>query len=163
MTDAPKRSPVRWSKGDDEKLLRLRDIDRLGWQAISEAFQGRTPAACEMRYYGKLKGARDQQRRQPGPRPVKAAGYKRRSRTKFLPAPAAPLQPPKPPVVERRRMPSLDHLREAAELRLRIDRQGLTAGFFGDPPPGRSALDERTRASAGAAQRPLPGGAGDAG
>jgi len=25
----------------------------------------------------------------------------------------------------------------------RIERQGLTAGFLGDPPPGRSALDQR--------------------
>jgi len=59
-----------------------------------------------------------------------------------------------PPAVERRRMPSLDHLRERAELHLRISGQGLTAGFFGDPPPGRSALDERVRAAAAATQRP---------
>ncbi len=30
-----------------------------------------------------------------------------------------------------------------ADLRTRIARQGLTAGVFGDPPPGRSALDQR--------------------
>lgn len=30
-----------------------------------------------------------------------------------------------------------------ADLRGRIARQGLTAGFLGDPPPGRSALDQR--------------------
>ena len=30
-----------------------------------------------------------------------------------------------------------------AFVRERIERQGLTAGVFGDPPPGRSALDAR--------------------
>ncbi len=29
------------------------------------------------------------------------------------------------------------------DIRARIARQGLTAGFLGDPPPGRSALDQR--------------------
>ena len=29
------------------------------------------------------------------------------------------------------------------DINLRIARQGLTAGVFGDPPPGRSALDQR--------------------
>lgn len=30
-----------------------------------------------------------------------------------------------------------------ADIRGRIARQGITAGLFGDPPPGRSALDQR--------------------
>jgi hypothetical protein len=34
-------------------------------------------------------------------------------------------------------------LKLGAEMRDRIGAQGLTAGWFGDPPPGRSALDER--------------------
>lgn len=31
----------------------------------------------------------------------------------------------------------------AAEMRARIGSQGITAGLLGDPPPGRSALDEK--------------------
>lgn len=34
-----------------------------------------------------------------------------------------------------------------AEILRRIKAQGLTAGFFGDPPPGRSALDKKKKAS----------------
>lgn len=38
---------------------------------------------------------------------------------------------------------STQKLRFAAEMLIRIGEQGITAGLLGDPPPGRSALDER--------------------
>lgn len=163
MTDAPKKTAVRWKPADDAKLLRLRDVDLLGFAEIAAALPGRTPAACEMRYYGKLKGSRDRRPRPTGPAPVgKAVGYWRKppaavpaasndnSGRASEPAPAPPA-----PVVERKRMPFLDHLRERAELQLRIDRQGLTAAFFGDPPSGRSALDQRAKARPAGVQRPF--------
>ncbi|BAL77051.1 hypothetical protein [Bradyrhizobium cosmicum] len=141
---------VRWTSADDEKLLRLRDGERLSFPEIVKQMPGRTQGACELRYYMGLKGVRDGTERPKGPKPfLPAVSWRKRGAVKagvVLEPPVAVASlpvPVPPPVVERRRMPSLDHLRERAELQLRIDRQGLTAGFFGDPPPGRSALDQR--------------------
>ncbi|MEY9703736.1 hypothetical protein ACFLEY_21590 [Bradyrhizobium sp. YCK136] len=164
----PDRTCVRWSAGEDADLLRLRDVERLDWPAIAAALPGRSGPACEQRYYGKLKGARDRSRRPRGPKPsVPAVSWRKRGvaaagivpEVAAIVAPAAPVLPM--PVVERKRMPLLDHLRERAELQLRIDRQGLTAAWFGDPPPGRSALDKRASGSAGHPQPSLAGGGSD--
>ncbi len=139
-------------------VLRLRDGEDLDWTTIAAAMPGRTASACEQRYYGKLKGARDRAPRRTGPAPKPGApGLWRRPVVVNVPLAEKPVAP-LAPVVEIRRMPSLDHLRERAELQLRIDRQGLTAGFFGDPPPGRSALDERIRAAAAARDLPYKRG-----
>jgi hypothetical protein len=51
------RTAVRWTPYDDATLLRLRDGDGLGFEEIAAELPGRTPAACAIRYYGKLKGA----------------------------------------------------------------------------------------------------------
>lgn len=71
-------------------------------------------------------------------------------------APAAPKasrrarsEPPKAaPAVKAKSEPGRVHrpryIHEAdMDIIARIDRQGLTAGFLGDPPPGRSALDQK--------------------
>jgi hypothetical protein len=52
-------------------------------------------------------------------------------------APRSPGPPPSPSVVATSRL-VLD-----AELRNRIAERGITGGLLGDPPPGRSALDEK--------------------
>jgi hypothetical protein len=163
---------VRWTPYDDATLLRLRDGDGLGFEEIAAELPGRTPAACAIRYYGKLKGAAGRTRRAKGPKPsAPAVSWRKRGASVAgvvaVPQPAAVVvvapAAKASPAVERFRMPCLDHLRENAELQLRIDRQGLTAGFFGDPPPGRSALDERTRAAGAAAQQPSGRGGSDVG
>ncbi|BCA04182.1 SANT/Myb-like DNA-binding domain-containing protein [Bradyrhizobium diazoefficiens] len=165
---AAERTCVRWSGNEDAELLRMRDVERLDWPEIAAALPGRSGPACEQRYYGKLKGARDRARRPRGPKPsVPAVSWRKRGvaaagvvpEIAAVVAPAAPALPL--PVVERKRMPLMDHLRERAELQLRIDRQGLTAAWFGDPPPGRSALDKRASGSAGHPQPSLAGGGSD--
>jgi hypothetical protein len=80
-------------------------------------------------------------------------------------------QPKKPPpapvmvIAVKRRLPdyashtvatSTHMLVADAELRARIETQGITAGLLGDPLPGRSALDQRKNACG-------PGGAGPTG
>src|SRR4051812_43676296 len=159
------RTAVRWTPYDDATLLRLRDGEGLGFQDVAKRMPGRTASACEMRYYGKLKGARNQTRRASGPRPsIPAVSWRKRGAAVagVVAAPADVASPALPSATrplmisaDRIRMPCLDGLRERAELQLRIDRQGLTAGFFGDPRPGRSALDERARAPAPVAGRPF--------
>lgn len=121
-----------WSEAEDARLDELR-ASGLVWEVIGERMPGRTQQACRQRYslrHGK-----------PSVRPAAA------------PAPAAaPRQAPLAPVLavlqeaEARsfgRRISTATLLADAELRARIATKGLTAGLLGDPPPGRSALDER--------------------
>lgn len=151
-----------WLREEDADLLRMRDGERLDWPAISAQLPGRSAAACEQRYYGKLKDVRNRTRRPRGPKPSEpVVSWRKRGAaiggvvTDSVP-PSAPVV--LPPVPERTRMPLLDHLRERAELQARIERQGLTAAYFGDPPPGRSALDQRANGLAAPLQPSLPGG-----
>jgi hypothetical protein len=160
------RTCVRWSADEDTALLRLRDIERRDWLSIAARLPGRSVASCEQRYYGKLKGARDCTRRPRGPIPSRpAVSWRKRGGAIAVVAPdvVAVVDVPAPPaaVAVRTRPPFLDHLRDRAELHLRIDRQGLTAAFFGDPPPGRSALDQRASAAGVAVQRPSGVGVSD--
>jgi hypothetical protein len=162
------RTSVRWSPHDDAKLLRLRDGERWGFPEIAAAMPGRTAPACEQRYYGKLKGVRDKRPRPSGPKPtVPPVSWRKRGAAVAIVAPAAAVEVVAPPapvaIAPRIRTPLLDGLRERAELHLRIAERGLTAAFFGDPPPGRSALDERTRAAGAVTQRPPANGGSDAG
>jgi hypothetical protein len=156
-----------WKPAEDEAILRLRDVARLGWKAIAEKMPGRTPASCEQRYYGKLKGARDRAPRPTGPAPsLPVVSWRKRGAAiaGVVAAPAVEI----PPVavdatarqcgplafVARGRVLSTEVLRDHAALVARIQVCGdLTRGWFGDPPPGRSALDGRTRAAAEAVQR----------
>lgn len=164
MTD---RRCARWSAAEDAALLRLRDVQRRDWPAIAAILPGRTASSCEQRYYGKLKGARDRTPRRRGPEPsVPAVSWRKRgARLAGVAAAAAPAAvAPVPPVTvtRRGRVISTEMLREDAFLRSRIEACGdLTRGFFGDPPPGRSALDERASAAAAAVQRPSGIGVSD--
>ncbi|WP_039799889.1 SANT/Myb-like DNA-binding domain-containing protein [Bradyrhizobium sp. WSM4349] len=155
------RTCVRWSAAEDAALLRLRDIERRDWLSIAARLPGRSAASCEQRYYGKLKSSRDCTRRPRGPIPSRPAVSWRKRGGAIAVAPVVDAPAPPAPVSVRTRMPFLDHLRDRAELHLRIDRQGLTAAFFGDPPPGRSALDQRASAANAAVQRPSGIGVSD--
>lgn len=139
-----------WTEADQARLLKLRDDDGLDWSAVAAAMPGRTLAACKVQYYERLR---------------ERCGARRYSATRQLPpapprpAPvAAPAVTPAPVVAREARGGSLAGLREAAELRLRIAERGLTGGVFGDPPPGRSALDERARPAAAAPELPYKRG-----
>lgn len=154
-----------WSKDEDERLLRMRDFELLGFDRISAKMPGRTAAACQIRYYKHLAEARDLTPRRSGPKPVgKAIGFWRRPRIVVVPLAPKPAPPTLETFAQRGRVLSTEALREDAALRARIEICGdLTRGYFGDPPPGRSALDQRAMAPAPAAERPLSVAVSDAG
>lgn len=161
----------RWSAAEDDKLLRLRDQSRLRWSKIAALLPGRTAGACEVRYYTKLGAARDRSHVRPGPKPtLPVVSWRKRGVAIAVvvqpPQAAAPAARPVEVAsfVPRGHTMSTATLREHAALSARIEACGdLTRGWFGDPPPGRSALDERARAAAGAVQPSLPGEASDVG
>lgn len=146
-----------WTREEDETILRLRDVSRLDWKAIAADVPGRSAAACEQRYYGKLKGVRDRTPRPTGPAPKAGApGYWRRPRVINVPLPVKPAPVAAPRFVPRGRVLSTDVLRDAARLHARIETSGdLSRGYFGDPPPGRSALDQRAKGAPAAVERPF--------
>lgn len=146
----------KWSRADIDRLFDMRDVQDLMWGQIGEAF-GDTGANCCTRYkYYKTKRHIEAIRRgdaEPGSLPLLSRrSQQQRPKTRKAARPkvlarkpkAAALPPPKPapraePVVHRPR-----YFHEAdADIAARIRRQGLTAGFLGDPPPGRSALDQK--------------------
>lgn len=146
-----KPMPLPWDDAEQDHLLFLRDREKLRFSAIGPRL-GRSPEACEVRYYTKLfavNAANHYGKTRSGGRPV--GGGKPRPTVN---RPVKPVEMKIPPPAEHGgyRAVDLDGLRERAELMLRIAERGLTGGVFGDPPPGRSALDERTRAAAAAAQ-----------
>lgn len=130
----------RWDAAEEAHLLFLRDRERLGFDVIG-ARLGRSGKGCMARYYSRL-FAQNGARHFPVGHP-KA----RKNRPAAAPAPAPivaqPQALPPAPAVAPERRPRLDALRDWAELCARIAERGLTGGVLGDPPPGRSALDER--------------------
>jgi hypothetical protein len=143
----------RWDAAEEDHLLFLRDRERLTFKDIGPRI-GRTAAACEVRYYVRLFAFNEARhygrKRDLAPRPVPVAK-------------PAKLEIPLPAEHGGYRSVNLDGLREWADLRARIAERGLTGGVFNDPPPGRSALDEHTRAAAAAAQRASGNGGSDVG
>ncbi|MGM4955674.1 SANT/Myb-like DNA-binding domain-containing protein [Bradyrhizobium barranii] len=146
-----------WSTHEDETILRLRDVSQLNWKAIAAKVPGRSAAACEQRYYGKLQGARNRAPRPTGPAPKPGPrGYWRRPVVVNVPLAAKPAKLPPPPFVPRGRVATTEALRDAALLQARIETCGdLTRGYFGDPEPGRSALDQRAKGAPAAVERPF--------
>lgn len=141
----------KWSRDDINRMFEMRDVQNLMWGQIGEAFDD-TAANCCTRYkYHKTKRHLEAIRRgdaEPGSLPVLSRrSQPQRPKKKAEPARpgvAKPVPPAKPvrrpdPVIHRPR-----YFHEAdADIAARIRRQGLTAGFLGDPPPGRSALDQK--------------------
>lgn len=150
----------RWDSADDDHLLFLRDREGFGFGEIGPRL-GRSALACQARYYGPLadrNGANHYPAWHPLARRVGAQG-------RAAPAPLAPVAvAPAPPARPREgRLGNLDALRDWADLRSRIAERGLTGGVFGDPPPGRSALDERLQGRQAPLQPSLAGEASDVG
>lgn len=125
---------VTWLASEDLLLQQLKK-DGNTWAEIAARLPRHTKSACEQRH------------------------YKRNERPAVTPRPPAP----RPASVTVRqaagREPSCRVMRTAllmvdSEMRARIEAQGLTAGWFGDPPKGRSALDDRLAGRAAPAARP---------
>ncbi len=115
-----------WTEAERQML---RDQRANGASFAQLSVPGRTQKACAQEYYRNLK---------PQSRPTSAPGRRALADLPGIaaaPAVAAELANP----VQRPR-----YFHDADQFVLgRIARQGLTAGFCGDPPPGRSALDQR--------------------
>jgi hypothetical protein len=117
-----------WTTFEDRLLLLLRRDEKKSWAFIEQAFPRRTGAALINHFYKLLA-------RPPKPAPLPVAVHQ-----------AAATKPSG-------RQVSTHVLIADAELRSRIALQGLTAGLFGDPLPGRSALDQRNAGDLGSAPR----------
>jgi hypothetical protein len=126
-----------FTEHDLERLFHARDVLRRKWDDIARDLPGnRSAATCCWAYkYYRSKWLLEVAR-ESSTAPTKAA---RRVMPKIAAAapPARSREPDKRP----------RYFHEAdADIRARIDRQGITSGFFGDPPPGRSALDQKQSA-----------------
>lgn len=122
----------RWKGGELKELFRLRDELRLGWDEIAARFPGRSGNSCRQAWYSRRDAAGAASRKAKSATPAAAAG---KPPIAAPPAVAAALAGP---IRRPRYFSELD-----AEIVARIERQGLTAGFCGDPLPGRSALDRK--------------------
>lgn len=118
-----------WTDAMLARLFEMRDVQKMTWEEIGAAFDISAPGAYQRHNYHSTKRRIAEQR------------------TRILAerAEVAPIAAP-PSVAaclaEPVKRPRYFHDADA-DLRGRIARQGLTAGFLGDPPPGRSALDQR--------------------
>lgn len=139
-----------FSDADIDRLFAMRDDLGLSWGEIAKEFDDRDTNVCTRYKYYKEKRRIEairagepippRQRRPWGPKPDAPKPVKAR-KPKAVAAPVPPLpKPVKPPEIIHR--PRYFHEADA-DIAARIRRQGLTAGFLGDPPPGRSALDQR--------------------
>lgn len=133
-----------WTETEIDRLIDMRDRRRMVWSAIARELerddtgQNGVGACCAAYGYHKARRAREAA--------MVAAGITPPTRRRIrLPADDAPVNlPPSQaarldePVCRPRYFHDADN-----DLRARIAEQGLTAGWFGDPKPGRSALDQR--------------------
>lgn len=123
-------------------MFHMRDVQRMKWIDIARAFNrcgpGRDgPASCCASYqYWKAKYAREAEMRAAGIEPP----------LRRIPANYDPPIEASPSVARSMAAP-VKRPRYFSDLDMnimgRIERQGITAGFLGDPLPGRSALDRR--------------------
>lgn len=108
-----------WSRPDLERLFELRNTDKLVWREIATHFPGRSLEQCAMAYH-----------------------YHHDTTTNLL-KPEVKRAPrsvaPAPRAIEAR----LDR-----ERRVLLTHHTITAAVFGDPLPGRSALDRRNSGDA---------------
>jgi hypothetical protein len=126
-----------WSDQELARLVRLKD-QGAKWAEIKVALPGRTATAIMQAHYKiQTDRAREENRayaRAMASRPKVFAGERTNAP---MPAPARVLPERGAGFV------STSRLLADAELRDRIEGRGLTAGWFGDPAPGRSALDRK--------------------
>lgn len=115
-----------WTEAERQML---RDQRANGASFAQLSVPGRTQKACVQEYYRSLR---------PESRPTSAPGRRALADVPGLAAAPAVAAELARPVHRPRYVHDAD-----LDLRARIAAQGLTAGWFGDPRPGRSALDQR--------------------
>jgi hypothetical protein len=138
----------KWTEAENLELLRRRDELHLKWDAID--MPGRTSGACQVQYYAVLKdrNAAKKLHRSPWVRePRQVSQCISFGRVSSAPPQGLPVVAGAPGPYRPARHVSTSVLIADADLRGRIATQGLTAGLFGDPPPGRSALDQKRGAT----------------
>lgn len=119
-----------WPRHEIQKLFELRDVRQLAWSEIGSRLN-RPPRNCASRYHGAKRAME-----------IAAAAEKGIVLLK-------PIADPDPSEVKI----MLADREARAAARNERDTEALSAGiitpvFFGDPPPGYSALDEKRRAQA---------------
>lgn len=106
----PKRQPNGWSEEECADLIRMRELERMGYEAIG-AKLNRGAKLCALKYRT-LRPLPDNQRKKS----------KKSEPTHWV---------PQAQIIDRDARKVLAH-------------RSLTSAFFGDPLPGRSALDRRS-------------------
>lgn len=122
------RGPV-WTNRELLQLIDMRERQRMIWVDIADVLGRASGNACQQAYA---------KHRNNFPDAIPEGKI-------FLGPRALPINLEKmlaEPVVRPRYFSDMD-----GDVMKRIRAQGLTAGYFGDPPPGRSALDQRQRQS----------------
>jgi hypothetical protein len=126
-----------WLAAEVARLILLRELHGLSWSEISEQIPGRSANSCSIAYYKRHTHRRQREAKHLVAGIEQMIGMQRLAAASPPLAPRSPGPPPSPTVVATARL-VLD-----AELRNRIAERGITGGLLGDPPPGRSALDEK--------------------
>ncbi len=103
----------RWSDQDIADLLHMRDVQHLPWNVIDRKLR-RSKGGAQLKY-GAIRSARTEREQRAGARHIGIC----------------------------RVAPSAEQMEARAARAAASDRRTQTAVFFGDPPPGYSALDRR--------------------
>lgn len=122
-----------WTDERMRSVVELREKHKMTWDAIGARFGVAGSLACTRYHSYKAKLRIAEKRREMGLGDPPPPRVRKRKPLQPLPLIAIP-RPEKRP----RYFSDADN-----DIRARIARQGLTAGFLGDPPPGRSALDQK--------------------
>ncbi len=104
-----------WTVIERAQLRALAAAQRCDWDAIARHFPGRTASACKAQHQMLMRAEAGRPRDHSGERKVNGRIRHTDSDLRLMAAPP-PLAP---------------------------DHESITAAVFGDPPPGRSALDRR--------------------
>lgn len=112
----------RWTPQEDAKLKHLRDDLKLEWDLIAERF--RLTDCAVIHRYQTISGTEEERRRRRQQKVEKGRAYRQRQQEHPLTAIAAEPVP---------------RIEQTNKLRPR----DLTGEIFGDPPVGRSALDQK--------------------
>lgn len=123
-----------WTDERMERVVELREKHGMTWDAIGARFGVAGSLACTRYHSYKSRLRIAEKRKEMGLVGPPSQPSKRKPK---VPQPLPLVAVPHP---EKRPRYFSD---VESDIRARIARQGLTAGFCGDPPPGRSALDQR--------------------
>jgi hypothetical protein len=132
-----------WTEHEVQQLIDMRENRRMKWREIARAL-GRSGerggmSVCSGAYaYWTAKFKREAAMRAKGIEPPKQMRHSAASHDTPIAAPPVVAKGLAEPVKRPRYFHQVD-----MDLIARIERQGLTAGFLGDPPKGRSALDRK--------------------